>query len=585
MIDANANTVYVNSYMAEMLGYAPVEMQGKHLFFFMDEPAIESAKKYLKKRSEGIKENHTFDFTHKNGNKVFTTINTYPLLDNNGKYNGAVAAVTNITERKNLEESTHQFEIKFKSIFDSASISLAILNKNLQVLDANRKLCEKLEYSKNEICKADIFKILSPDDKNEISQKIADLLRGSSNAFTSEYKFLKKNGFVGVAIVNFFVFTEGQSGEQKMVFSLQDITDRKNLEQELFNREALFKGVLEYSTAAITIWDSELKNLYSNPVAYEIAGRDRNTIPRRILMRDAEPDLPHIYKKWEKRVLECFSSGKSSTYSDTDDFTGKTIISESRTSPILDKSGKVFAVAIIFRDITERKKNEQKLIANERLIALGKMATHLSHEIRSPLASIRMNLDYLSQNLSADNKQKKSFDLINGEIHRLNNLVKEILSFSGEFSIKKTGFDIKETIEKIEFLLKPNLKVKKIIFVNNVDSQIIYGDAEKIEGVLINLIENSIEAITSKGTIEIYSYHKSTENIYELFIKDTGSGVENSSKLFDPFYTTKKGGTGLGLSIAKNIIEKHGGTINLVSSKPGETIFQIKLLINEKINL
>ncbi len=571
--------------MAEMLGYTPDEMIGRHLFSFMDDSAIEIAKNNLQRRKQGFRESLEFEYIHKNGKKVLTSLNSYPLFSNDGKYNGALGAFFDITEQKNLQETSRQLELKFKSIFDSASIGLAILNKDLKVLKANKRLCEISEYPKDELHQKNILSILDPELKEEITKNIADLLCGSSNAFNSEYKFFKKNGFVGTAIINFFVFTEGQNGEQKIVFSLRDISGRKNLEYELFNKEALFKGVLEYSTAAITIWDSELKNLYANPAAFEIFGRDRNTIPQKRLMREGAPNFPHIFEKWEKRVLDCFSWGKSSTYSDVDDFAGKTIISESHTNPIRDKSGKVFAVAIIFRNVTERKKIEQNLIANEKLIMLGKMAAHLSHEIRSPLASIRMNLDFLIQNLSADEKQKKSFDLINGEILRLNNLLKEILSFSGEFSIKKTSFDIKETIEKIEFLIRPNLKAKKIIFVNNVDSQIINGDADKIEGVIIDLIENSIEAITSKGTIEIYSYHKSSEDIYELFIKDTGCGVENSSKLFDPFYTTKKGGTGLGLPIAKNIIEKHGGSINLVLSKPGETIFQIKLPINEKINL
>ena len=137
-------------------------------------------------------------------------------------------------------------------------------------------------------------------------------------------------------------------------------------------------------------------------------------------------------------------------------------------------------------------------------------------------------------------------------------------------------------MNKVSALLKPNFKQKNIEFINKVESQIIIGDADKIEAALLDVIKNSFEAIDKKGTIKIYSHSKAAENILELFIEDSGCGVDNIPKLFDPFYTTKTRGTGLGLPIAKIIIEKHGGTINLVSSRPGLTIFQINLPINEK---
>jgi len=592
IIDADANTTFVNTRMAEMLGYTPNEMIGKHLFYFMDEAVVESAKNNLQRRAQGLRENLRFEFKHKNGREVITSLNTYPLMQNDGKYNGALAAITDITERKDLGKIVHQLEIKFKSIFDYASIGLAILSKDMQILDANDNFCEKLQYSKDEILNIGLLSIILPENKSEVLDNIDKLIDGTSDAFMAEYKFIRKKGSIGWGFTNYFAVKEGKNKEIKIIFSLRDITEKKNIEYELIKSEALFRNVLEHSDAAITICDRELRSLYANSSAFDQFGKKREAVPPRRHMCEGLPNLSGYYEKWEKRVLDCFSSGIAYQYSDVDQIGSNSISSESYTNPIRDEKGNIFAVAIFFRDVTKRKQIEKESHEQEKFAVLGKMAAHLSHEIRSPLASISMNVDLLSKNLKLGERQQKSFEIIDEEIKRLNHLLKEILSFSGEFHLNKMNFDIKEAIENIYSIFKASFKCKNIKFVNSVNSQIIHADADKIKSVFICLIENSMEAIDNNGDIKVYSHCISNDNIFELFndnifeffIKDSGCGLENNAKLFDPFYTTKEKGTGLGLPIAKNIIEKHGGTINLVSSRPGETIFKINLPINEKNN-
>src|SRR3972149_4314716 len=284
IIDADANTTFVNTRMAEMLGYTPNEMIGKHLFYFMDEAMVESAKNNLQRRAQGLRENLRFEFKHKNGREVITSLNTYPLMQNDGKYNGALAAITDITERKDLGKIVHQLEIKFKSIFDYASIGLAILSKDMQILDANDDFCEKLQYSKDEIVNISFLSIILPENKSELINNIDKLIDGTSDAFMAEYKFIRKNGSTGWGFTNYFAVKARENKEIKIIFSLRDITEKKNIEYELIKSEALFRGVLEHSEVAITIWDRELRNIYANPVALELFGRGRNTVPQRRLM-------------------------------------------------------------------------------------------------------------------------------------------------------------------------------------------------------------------------------------------------------------------------------------------------------------
>ncbi|MEJ2723002.1 MAG: PAS domain S-box protein, partial [bacterium] len=102
-IDKDAVTTYVNSRMAEMLGYAPDEMVGRHLNSFMDERGRDISNRNLQRRRQGISEDHEFELLHKNGSRVYTIMQTSPIVDAEGRYAGALAGVLDITERKRIE--------------------------------------------------------------------------------------------------------------------------------------------------------------------------------------------------------------------------------------------------------------------------------------------------------------------------------------------------------------------------------------------------------------------------------------------------------------------------------------------------
>ena len=118
-IDENANTVFVNRAMAEMLGYLPEEMIGRHLFNFIDDGDVDKAKADLENRKAGLSEKHEFEFTRKNGSRMSAHLTAAPVIDDAGNYKGAVAAVMDITEKKNIEEDLR----RAKDIAETASRS------------------------------------------------------------------------------------------------------------------------------------------------------------------------------------------------------------------------------------------------------------------------------------------------------------------------------------------------------------------------------------------------------------------------------------------------------------------------------
>ncbi len=104
VIDKDARTVMVNPRMAQMLGYAPAEMMGKHLFEFADEAGVAAAKRLLARRRRGVKEQHDFEFLRKDGSRLYAALDTSPVLDDEGRYAGAIAAVTDMTARREAEQ-------------------------------------------------------------------------------------------------------------------------------------------------------------------------------------------------------------------------------------------------------------------------------------------------------------------------------------------------------------------------------------------------------------------------------------------------------------------------------------------------
>ncbi len=135
VIDQNSLTTFVNPRMAEMLGYTQEDMLGKHLFDFMDQHGVENATQKLTRRRHGIKEQHEFELQHKDGRTIYTLMDTSPILDDDGNYDGAIAGVTDITDRKQAEEqmrkALREKEVLLQELYHRVNNNLTIVSSLL----------------------------------------------------------------------------------------------------------------------------------------------------------------------------------------------------------------------------------------------------------------------------------------------------------------------------------------------------------------------------------------------------------------------------------------------------------------------
>ena len=233
------------------------------------------------------------------------------------------------------------------------------------------------------------------------------------------------------------------------------------------------------------------------------------------------------------------------------------------------------------KEMEQRLLIEDELRKADKLATIGKMSAILAHEIRNPLNSIKINADILIDTVNFTDSQKKRVKMIQKEVERLNNLVKDVLLFSRQGDLFLSDFVLTIFFEGLHSQLKVLLDEKNIALEIDAPEIKIRGDVEKLKQVFLNILLNAVDAIFEDGKIRIEAKRDDADQKLIIDVIDNGSGVPYPEKLFEPFHTTKNLGTGLGLSISQNILKNHGGDLYLLKSKPTETIFRIELPYNQ----
>jgi signal transduction histidine kinase len=207
--------------------------------------------------------------------------------------------------------------------------------------------------------------------------------------------------------------------------------------------------------------------------------------------------------------------------------------------------------------------NEQ-LVASERLATIGKMAAHVTHEIRNPLSSIALNLELLEEDLGADAAEARALlRAIGGEVERLNSLSQQYLTFARQRPSSLAEEDLGEVVrDACEFVRRELAKsdIDLVLFLDDA-LEAMPVDENQIRQALFNLLRNARDAMPQGGVIRVSVRPK--DGGAEVVVEDEGAGIDADarSRLFEPFFTTKSYGTGLGLAITRQIIQAHGGTI------------------------
>lgn len=225
--------------------------------------------------------------------------------------------------------------------------------------------------------------------------------------------------------------------------------------------------------------------------------------------------------------------------------------------------------------------NEQ-LIQSERLAAIGKMAAHVTHEIRNPLSSMALNVELLEDELATlpSDEARVLLRAIKAEIERLTALSSEYLSVARQRPLDLGDEDLADVVREACEFVRPELVRAAVDLRIDVGADLptVRIDEAQIKQALFNLVRNAREAMPSGGKLDVRVVG-ATQGGVDVLIEDEGTGVAEEAReaLFQPFFTTKGHGTGLGLAITRQIIEAHGGEIGCEARAPRGTRFRLHL--------
>jgi PAS domain S-box-containing protein len=243
-------------------------------------------------------------------------------------------------------------------------------------------------------------------------------------------------------------------------------------------------------------------------------------------------------------------------------------------------------IQAIARDVSEQFAMTDKLVQADKLVLLGQLSAGVAHEIRNPLAAVNLNLQILQRKVAPEAPEASYVKTALQGVERISKIVEVTLNFSRPAMPDVQKININSLIPQTLDLVASALKRKDITIDLQLDDALplVAIDAKQIQQVLINLITNAGDAITTKGIITIHSFLEKSVKYNEseyvvVSISDDGAGIppEDLSKIFNPFFTRKADGTGLGLPITQRILHQHNGIID-VQSKVGEgATFYVKL--------
>ncbi len=254
-------------------------------------------------------------------------------------------------------------------------------------------------------------------------------------------------------------------------------------------------------------------------------------------------------------------------------------------SPFKDEDYKFLGTIIIIEDVSKERHFNDYLLRTQKLASIAELAAGVAHEINNPLGIIRNYITLLQRKESVDVDSEQKLTKIEGELSRIGTIIDSLLSFSKRKQLPMIRCDLAAILDETLLLLGHKVKEKQIdLRWTPPDFEVpIIGDDNKLKQVFMNLLVNSIEAVTYNGLVQVALSIKQDEKSVEVAITDDGYGIpeEVRVKIFDPFFTTKIGkkNTGLGLAICQHIIESHQGIITCASRDT--TTFTIRLPLAE----
>ena len=350
------------------------------------------------------------------------------------------------------------------------------------------------------------------------------------------------------------------------------IAERTRAKEALVREESLRRGqeqyrrIVETTNEGVWLLDADFKTIFANRRLAEMMGYTPAEMLGLHLFDFLFPeDIPQKQQDLEQRRKGI----RGVFYNRCRKKDGSEIWVLVSTSPVLSPKGEFGGVMAMISDVTLLRKSEETMRRNEKLITAGRLAAAISHEVNNPLEAV-VNLLYLLKSEPLTPQAQHYVELASREIHRVSAISKRSLGFFRD-AAAWTDMALSDLLDDTLSFYEHEFQVRDIEVTRDYRSRsVVRGSRGEIQQVFANLVSNAVDAMARDGrlTVRVVDVLDPQHPGVEIAVEDTGTGIagDNLSRIFEPFFTTKQNtGTGLGLWVAKEIIEKHGGHIDVDS--------------------
>jgi signal transduction histidine kinase len=228
----------------------------------------------------------------------------------------------------------------------------------------------------------------------------------------------------------------------------------------------------------------------------------------------------------------------------------------------------------------------EHLASEERRRLLSRLLGRMAHEIRNPLSSLNIHVQLLEEDLAglpspAREETVTRIEIIQGELHRLENIVKHFLRLARPTDLDPAPLELAKLVGHVCALLEPEAQAQKTELVTRIQEPLptLLADASQLTQALVNLVINALQAVGQHGRVEVSVSAPAALGDVIIEVRDTGPGIppDGLSAVFEPYYTTKPEGSGLGLWIAQQVATAHGGSLRAANTPGAGAVFTLRL--------
>ena len=583
--DATGHVVFFNPPALRLMRYAESELQGRHFLDFVSPEARDEVARFYGRQFVNRVPNtyREVPVVTGDGTQIWIGQNVQLLIED-GQVAGFQSVARDITDRVQIEEALRLSEKRFRDAFDHAPIGVALVAPDGRFLRANGALCNMLGYSAEELTTINFQSLTHVEDLRHNLALMRECLGNKRTSYEMEKRYLHKDGHIVQVQLKASLVRDRQGSPVHFVTQIDDVTERRLVEQALRESEERFRTISASAHDGIVMMDPEGRVAFWNHAAETIFGYTAAEALGAPLHELVTPAASR--ERQHAGLVEFRASGTGAVIGRTLELTarrkGGAEFPVELSVAAMHLGNRRHAVGIV-RDITARKQIEAELqhakaAAEAATRAKSEFLANMSHEIRTPLCGvIGMTELVLATDLTPE--QREYLDLSRTSADALLTVINDILDFSkieaGKLDLEEAAFSARETLAAAQAVVALRARDQGLKLRTQLTPEVpdtLLGDQGRLRQVLINLLGNAVK-FTEQGSVTVSVSVGADESVdasgvqLHFAVCDTGPGIPSAEieRIFRAFEqaegSTRRryGGTGLGLSICQRLVTMMGG--------------------------